>query len=214
MNKPLTITVVVALIVTAVISIVSFSGSMNAPSTRNPGTISTQQRMPENTPSPQVPADVGEMPNTQQSLAAAPPSIPPQNTQPLITTTLNTNNSSLAQPLGQEVKPAPPVSKSDQHDVAAVQEDIHKKQLRIDSGNFFYKPNKIELTVGDELTITFVNSGIHTFTIDELGIDKSLLNEQETLTFTVQKAGTFRFYCTVGSHAQHGQVGELVVKEK
>jgi heme/copper-type cytochrome/quinol oxidase subunit 2 len=60
-----------------------------------------------------------------------------------------------------------------------------------------------------KLTVTSTG-GSHTFTIDELGINIAVSSGQTTTEeFTVEKAGTFYFYCAVPGHLDAGMVGTL-----
>ena len=80
------------------------------------------------------------------------------------------------------------------------------------SANFLFNPKEITAKVGQPITIHFRNSGFHTFTIDELGVNKTVSTGSETVTFTADKKGRFPYYCTVGSHRALGMEGVLVVE--
>lgn len=86
------------------------------------------------------------------------------------------------------------------------------QELRMTSGNFFFQPNKITLTNGRPVKITFQNTGIHTFTVDELGVDIPLCGSAPVAEFTPSKAGTFTYYCKVPGHRERGMAGSLPVQ--
>jgi heme/copper-type cytochrome/quinol oxidase subunit 2 len=62
-----------------------------------------------------------------------------------------------------------------------------------------FQPSTFTVAEGQivELTLTSTDT-FHTFTIDELGISVAVgAGQTVTKEFTVEKAGTFTFYCTV-----------------
>lgn len=85
------------------------------------------------------------------------------------------------------------------------------REIDIVSRSFIYDPEIIEVERGETVVISFQNSGIHTFTIDELGIDKPLRGNSVTVEFTPRETGTFEFYCAIPSHKEQGMIGELIV---
>ena len=80
------------------------------------------------------------------------------------------------------------------------------------SGEYKFVPSELEFKLGE--TVTFVISAeteFHTFTVDDLGIDQSVnAGETVTLTYTFDKAGTFKLICI--PHESFGMVGEIVVQ--
>ena len=83
--------------------------------------------------------------------------------------------------------------------------------VSIRAGNFFFSPDTISVSTGDEVTVNIQNSGFHTFTVDELGVNETLRSGQETVTFTANKSGTFEYYCAVPGHRERGMFGSLTV---
>lgn len=84
--------------------------------------------------------------------------------------------------------------------------------MNMDSGNFYFRPNTIQAKLNQPVTIKFNNSGFHTFTIDELGVNQTVSGSTGSVTFTPNKKGTFEFYCTVGNHRDLGQKGTITVE--
>ncbi|HLF29062.1 MAG TPA: copper-containing nitrite reductase [Anaerolineae bacterium] len=76
----------------------------------------------------------------------------------------------------------------------------------------------LKASPGDVVAITLINGdGLqHNFTLDEFGAaTRDLLqpNEQQTITFTVDAAGEYVYYCAVPGHRQAGMWGKLQVGE-
>ncbi|WRQ72928.1 MAG: cupredoxin domain-containing protein [Methanosarcinales archaeon Met12] len=71
------------------------------------------------------------------------------------------------------------------------------KEIEMASGNFFFNPNSITVKKGESVRISFTNVGIHTFTIDELGVDVPLRGSSPVVEFVPTKTGTFQFYCAI-----------------
>jgi len=86
------------------------------------------------------------------------------------------------------------------------------KEISMSSSNFSFNPKTLTLKEGQPVKITFANSGTHTFTIDELGVNESLRGGSVTVEFTPSKSGTFEYYCTVPGHRQQGMVGTADVE--
>lgn len=81
--------------------------------------------------------------------------------------------------------------------------------------DFSFSPETITVDEDDRLIILFRNDGAieHTFTIDELDVDVVVdPGNASTAEFTVTKAGTYTYYCTVPTHQDLGMEGTLVVK--
>ena len=64
-----------------------------------------------------------------------------------------------------------------------------------------YYPNTIKVKLGVPIEITLdssVQGCYRSFSIPELGVSKYLLNLSDTVKFTPNKKGTFRFQCSMG----------------
>lgn len=85
------------------------------------------------------------------------------------------------------------------------------KEISMSSSNFSFSPKTLTLKEGQPVKITFANSGTHTFTIDELGVNESLSGGSVTVEFTPSKSGTFEYYCAVPGHKERGMIGSLTV---
>lgn len=88
-------------------------------------------------------------------------------------------------------------------------------EFTVEGTNFSFTPNNLTVNEGDTVRVTFKNTGgMHDFRIDEFEAKTNVIQtgEEETITFVADKAGTYEFYCSVGSHRAMGMVGTLVVQ--
>ncbi len=100
-------------------------------------------------------------------------------------------------------------------------EEVQKVEIIVDSYSF--KPDTITVEAGKlvEITLRSVASTIsHDITIDDPESGLSVVQEvrggrDATVTFTPEKPGTYKFYCSkkniFGSHEKKGMVGTIVV---
>ena len=111
------------------------------------------------------------------------------------------------------------VKNSGEAEVAPVNEVVEMpgvKEFTITTSNFKFSESMMTVKKGDTVKITVKNTdGFHDFVIDEFGVATKKLQagQEETLTFIADKAGSFEFYCSVGSHRKMGMKGMLVVTE-
>ena len=61
--------------------------------------------------------------------------------------------------------------------------------------------------------MVFQNSGVHTFTVDELGVNIPLNGPVVTAEFIPEKAGQFEYYCAIPGHREGGMFGDMAVAE-
>ncbi|HEY9582786.1 MAG TPA: cupredoxin domain-containing protein [Candidatus Paceibacterota bacterium] len=88
------------------------------------------------------------------------------------------------------------------------------QEYTINGRDFEFSPAFISANKGDTVRITFKNfGGTHDFKIDEYNVaTKRISNDQsETIEFTADKIGTFKYYCSVGQHRAMGMEGTLMV---
>jgi plastocyanin len=89
------------------------------------------------------------------------------------------------------------------------------REFVVSGQNFSFTPSVITVKKGDKVKITFNNTqGFHDFKIDEYGVasKQSKSPTAEVLEFTADKAGSFEYYCSVGSHRAMGMKGTLKVE--
>jgi len=89
------------------------------------------------------------------------------------------------------------------------------QEFTIDSFSFGYSAAELYVSEGDIVTINLTNSdGFHDWVIDEFdaATEKITVGETTSVTFVADKAGTYEYYCSVGSHRAEGMVGTLIVE--
>lgn len=90
------------------------------------------------------------------------------------------------------------------------------REIVIEVKEFAFAPAKLTATKGERIKVTLKNTGTmqHDFVIDELGVSTKVIpgGAEDSVEFTVQDAGIYTFYCSVGNHRAQGMVGTLEVK--
>lgn len=90
------------------------------------------------------------------------------------------------------------------------------KIFNLDIYNFFFSQTELNAKVGDKVTINLTSKdGLHDFTLDEYNLQSTVIdtNSQTSVNFTVDKAGKFEFYSSIGSQKELGAKGVLIVSE-
>jgi len=81
--------------------------------------------------------------------------------------------------------------------------------------NFEFDVKEIRVKEGDTVTINFSSTeGFHDLVIDEFNAATAQVRPgtPTSVTFVADKAGTYEYYCSVGSHRAQGMVGTLIVE--
>ena len=96
-----------------------------------------------------------------------------------------------------------------------VPEMVAVHELTIEGKNFSFSPSTVTVKKGETVRITFVNTGgTHDLVIDEFNVrTKRTAGGSDTVEFVADRAGSFEYYCSVGSHRAMGMVGTLVVSK-
>ncbi len=104
--------------------------------------------------------------------------------------------------------PKPPPTSTPTPEAAAIEITVTAKFAT-------FEPSTITVAEGQTVKLTLTSKDApHTFTIDELGINIAVGSGQTaTEEFTVEKAGTFSFYCAVPGHRDAGMEGTLEATE-
>jgi plastocyanin len=87
--------------------------------------------------------------------------------------------------------------------------------ISVAADHFAFAPGRLEVAAGDEIVLTLTASDVvHGFHLDDYGIDRRITpGLSETIRFTADRAGKFRFRCSVTCGALHPfMIGELVVQ--
>lgn len=89
----------------------------------------------------------------------------------------------------------------------------------VEGEDYEFEPDSITVPRGTRVRLTFKNEGnlIHTYTIDELGLDTGSVSpgSSKTVEFDSPESATvltYRSYCAVPGHVELGMVGTLVVE--
>ncbi len=89
------------------------------------------------------------------------------------------------------------------------------KTFTVIGKSFSFTPSLITVNKGDTVRIIFQNTvGNHDWRLDEFNAKTKIISsgQQDTIEFVADKAGTFEYYCSVGTHRQMGMKGTLIVK--
>jgi plastocyanin len=101
------------------------------------------------------------------------------------------------------------------------QSPVEEKKFVLSGSNFkFYQGQEVNPTLivseGDSVEIEFSSDfGYHDWVVDEFGAATQRVRPDDGISivkFTADKAGTFEYYCSVGSHRQQGMKGKIIVK--
>ena len=89
------------------------------------------------------------------------------------------------------------------------------KEFTVHGGKFRFNPSEMRVKVGDTVRINFISDDMmHDLVIDELGVRTKVIpsGSSDVIEFTVDKEGTYEYYCSVGNHRAQGMVGNLIVE--
>lgn len=89
-----------------------------------------------------------------------------------------------------------------------------ERTFRIDARQFAYSPSELKVNAGDKVTIELIsNDVVHGLYLDGYNVSvEADPGQTATLSFTAEKAGSFRFRCNVTCGAMHPfMIGKLTV---
>jgi nitrite reductase (NO-forming) len=92
--------------------------------------------------------------------------------------------------------------------------DPNAKVFEVRGVNYDFDISEIKVKKGETVTINFESTdGFHDIVIDEFSAKTKKVQPgvKTSVTFVADKAGTFEYYCSIGSHRANGMVGKLVV---
>ena len=81
--------------------------------------------------------------------------------------------------------------------------------------NFAFSQEEIRVKQGDTVRIEFESTeGFHDWVVDEFAAATAQVRPgtPTSVEFVANQAGTFEYYCSVGTHRQQGMVGNLIVE--
>ncbi len=118
-----------------------------------------------------------------------------------------------AAPAGESMKPFKESMQSASEPTSPLKE--FTMTAYYDAKGVWFSLKEITVKKGDHVRVKVTNTaGVHNFTLDEFNIAKNLpLNQEMTIDFTADKAGTFQYYCSIPGHRAAGQVGTFTVTE-
>ena len=114
------------------------------------------------------------------------------------------------EPSTQTTPPANTIIESDQSMMTG-----EVKTFTVSGSNFAFSPKEIKVKKGDKIKVIFKNTGgTHDWVLDEFSVRTAQIKDGESaeVSFIADKAGTFEFYCSVGSHRAMGMKGSLIVE--
>jgi VCBS repeat-containing protein len=89
------------------------------------------------------------------------------------------------------------------------------KEFTLTASNFKFSATELRVQRGNTVKLTLKNAeGRHDWNVDEFNAATQVLQagQEETISFTADKTGSFEYYCSVGTHRQMGMKGTLVVE--
>ncbi len=140
----------------------------------------------------------------------APKSSTESTQMPVVTETMQEAEVSPVQEMMEET-PSVTTSESQEGGENMMEAEV----ITVEGANFKFLPDTITVKKGQKVQIMFKNvEGFHDFVIDEFDVRTAKLQAggEETVEFTPTEAGTFEYYCSVGTHRQMGMVGTLIVE--
>lgn len=118
------------------------------------------------------------------------------------TKTLNIPNLLPIQPPANEVVP----------DSQSATEE-NNAAIEITADYFHFQPKEIRLKKDQQAELVIRNSGVHTFTIEKLGINQFMNESKEyKISIPANQKEEFEFYCAIPGHYERGMRGKLIIQ--
>lgn len=90
------------------------------------------------------------------------------------------------------------------------------EEITVEGNEFAFTPSTITVKEGVPVKLTFKNTGKypHNFTVSDLSVQTATVQsgQEDTITFTPTKTGSFEYICTVPTHLDKGMKGTLTVE--
>jgi plastocyanin len=90
------------------------------------------------------------------------------------------------------------------------------QEITLEATEFSYSKETITVKKGQKVRLTLVNKGrmSHDFVVEKMNVTTELAGSGKSVTteFTINDAGSYAFYCSVGNHRAMGMEGVLIVE--
>ncbi len=90
------------------------------------------------------------------------------------------------------------------------------REIVVSGDEYSFSPSNIALKDGETVKITFKNTGSlpHNLVMGEFRTATKTIGagQEDSVTITADKTGTYTFYCDIGNHRQQGMEGKVEVK--
>lgn len=89
------------------------------------------------------------------------------------------------------------------------------KEFTVEGSNYKFSPSEIRVKKGDTVKITFKDDdGSHNLVIEGYNVKTNIIGpgSEDTVTFLADKSGSFKYFCSVGEHAELGMTGTFIVE--
>ncbi|WP_440951919.1 cupredoxin domain-containing protein [Methanococcoides sp. FTZ1] len=87
-------------------------------------------------------------------------------------------------------------------------EDTTSMEYEVLIEDFKFKPDTLQISVGDTVTWINMDSAPHTATSNDEGFDSGSLSKGESFSFTFEEAGNYDYICTFHPYME----GEIIVE--
>ena len=120
------------------------------------------------------------------------------------------------QTVQQKMQTLPPTQEVSQPSNPPSTNSAAMQSIIVLGNEFAFTPATITVKQGQQVKLTFKNGGKypHNLDISDLAVKTKTIQpgEEDTVTFTADKKGTFTYLCTVPGHAEKGMKGTLTVE--
>lgn len=87
------------------------------------------------------------------------------------------------------------------------------REVTVEGDEYAFAPTSLTFSSGERVRLTFNNVGrfSHNLTVEGLGVATKTIpgGQSDTVEFTVEEAGSYTYYCSVGNHRAQGMEGDL-----
>jgi plastocyanin len=109
----------------------------------------------------------------------------------------------------------PSESETTESSTSEMESDAEAQVFNISGTDFAFDVTEMRVKEGDTITINFSSAdGFHDWVLDvfDAATEQVRPGTPTSVTFVADTAGTYEYYCSVGSHRANGMVGTLIVE--